>query len=243
MRRPAITCHMIASLDGRLLTGRWPASEDTLHRLYEGAAQRLGADGWIVGRRTMQDFMPSAEPATGPACPGRADLIADRAGRPLAICFDRKGKLRPESGDLDGDHLVLVLSDEVSQAHAETLAARGVSVVFAGPGGNRIGDALIRIREAFGIGHLLLEGGGTLNGAFLAAGLIDETSTLVFPVLDGERGVTAIYDRAGTTEARALELVSHETLAEGTVWLRHRIRSPHSREEENLERTATEYHG
>lgn len=223
MTRPEIICHMITSLDGRLLADRWPCSEDTLLQIYDDAAERLGAGGWIVGRRTMEHYLASGSPAPGPARPSRPDHIAPHDGASIGICFDRHGSLQPESGEIDGEHLVLVLSETVSDAHVEMLIARGVSVIFAGPEGDRLDEALERIGAAFGVTRLLLEGGGRMNGVFLAADLIDETSTLIYPVVDGQSGVAAIYDNDSTTEARRLELISSETLDSGAVWLRHRV--------------------
>jgi riboflavin biosynthesis pyrimidine reductase len=224
MPRPEIVCHMATTLDGRLLSERWPISQETVLNLYDGAAGRLDADGWIVGRKTMEHYLVSGAPCAGPDAGPRPDAIADRKGRNIGICFDRQGRLRPEEGDIDGDHLVLVVSERVAQEHTEDLAARGVSVFFAGPEGDDVAGVLKRIQAAFGVQRLLLEGGGRLNGAFLAAGLIDETSTLVMPVIDGQSGVPAIYDhRAGTT-AQRMDLISTEIFEDGTVWLRHRVR-------------------
>ena len=227
MSRPYVICHMICSLDGRLLTARWPVSEQSLHDVYQPTAERLGGEGWIVGRRTMLEFMPEAEPDLAAPQPRpdqpRPDQPADPAGRDLAICFDREGRLDPPSGDVDGDHLVLVLSTRVAPAKVEELEARGVSVFFAGPAGEEIADALSRIGAAFGVSRLLLEGGGRINAAFLAADAIDETSTLIHPTLDGQRDVPAIYDDPGATKARALELIGAEPLPSGEVWIRHRL--------------------
>ncbi|EPX76688.1 dihydrofolate reductase family protein [Salipiger mucosus] len=223
-QRPEIICHMITSLDGRLLTQRWPAAPDELLEVYEGTADRLGADGWIVGRNTMADFLPSGEPQPAEPARERADRIAGAPGRPLAICFDRAARLRPENGEIEGDHLVLVLPETTPEAHVDQLAARGVSVVFGGPDGMAIAPALARIAAAFGTWRLLLEGGGQINGAFLAAGVIDQASTLVFPVVDGQGGVAAIYDHGATIPARRLDLLSVETLDCGTVWMRHSLR-------------------
>ena len=83
-------------------------------------------------------------------------------------------------------------------------------------------SALTRIAEGFGIDRLLLEGGGMLNGTFLANGLIDATSTLILPVIDGNSGAPAIYEQ-GAGPAQSLELVQAETLENGIVWLRHSV--------------------
>ncbi|MBY5973131.1 dihydrofolate reductase family protein [Ferrimonas balearica] len=225
MTRPHIICHMITTLDGRLATERWPVSEDRLLQVYDAAVEEMQPDGWITGRETMGHYMAAGEPQLGPARENRADRIGDAAGRGLGICFDRSGRLRPKGEDLDGDHLVMVLSQRVSQAHVDHLASLGISVVFSGPEGADLAGALARIGAAFGVTRLVLEGGGRINGAFLSAGLIDETSTLVHPTVDGQGGVPAIYDHAADTRPRTLELMSVTTREDGVVWMRHRVQS------------------
>lgn len=227
MKRPVIICHMITSLDGRLKPGRWPFSIEAIMTVYDRAAEQLDADGWIVGRQTMADYIPSgkaaAKQASQQAPRSREDRICGKPGTQIAICFDRQGCLRPEKGEMEGDHLVLALPECVSDAHVDDLVARGVSVVFAGPDGGDLSGALTRIGAAFGAERLLLEGGGRINGVFLAADLIDETSTLVLPVIDGLQGSPAIYGQTAEDPARRLELMSSETLEDGTVWMRHRM--------------------
>lgn len=226
MPRPHITCHMITTLGGRLRTDRWPWSEERLYAVYDAAAERLNAQGWIVGRASMEGLIPEVVPMPGAAEQPREDQLADRKGRAIGIIFDRTGRFLPESDEIEGDHLVMVLSERVADAHVHRLVARGISVVFSGPDGADVEGALARIAEGFGIERLVLEGGGTLNGVFLSKGLIDETSTLILPVIDGAAGAPAIFDFHGEIEAQALELSRSETLEEGVVWLRHRLRRP-----------------
>jgi len=63
--------------------------------------------------------------------------------------------------------------------------------------------ALDKIRGILGIRRLMLEGGGTFNGEVLHAGLVDEISQVVVPVVDGGRGVTAIFDIHGDPPRKA----------------------------------------
>ncbi|GHH03509.1 dihydrofolate reductase family protein [Pseudodonghicola xiamenensis] len=223
MPRPHITCHMITTIDGRLHTERWPQSQTELLAVYDRVAARIETQGWIVGRVSLEGWLPHSEPMLDPVPSSRTDLFANRAGRRIGIIFDRSGRVLPDTDELEGDHLVLVLSGRVSQAHVDRLVARGISVVFSGPEGDDIEGALVRIAQTFGIDRLLLEGGGTLNGAFLAKGLIDATSTLVLPVIDGAAGTPAIYERQGEMPASALVLTHVETLEGGVVWLRHTL--------------------
>lgn len=226
MTRPTIICHMITSIDGRLLADRWPCEEALLLDLYDAAADRLRADGWIVGRTTMAaHYLASGEAAPTVVAGPRADHVAPghNGQDGIGICFDRTGRLRPDTGTVEGAHLVMVLGQQVAPSHVRYLAERGVSVFFVGTGDSALADVLARIGAAFGTRRLLLEGGGEINGAFLKAGLIDETSTLVFPVVDGQAGVPAIYDHGGATEAQALELIDAETVQNGCIWMRHRV--------------------
>ena len=77
-----------------------------------------------------------------------------------------------------------------------------------------------------GIRRLMLEGGGTFNGAVLHAGLVDEISQVVVPVVDGGRGVTTIFDIPGDPPrkaAAALRLKSYRKLPGGVSWFRYRV--------------------
>lgn len=226
MTRPTIICHMITTIDGRLLADRWPCSEEALLEVYDAAAETLQADGWIAGRTTMEaHYLNAADPAPGEDPGPREDRIAvPGAGTSgIGICIDRTGRLLPESADIEGAHLVLVLGQGVARSHVDWLEERGISVFFVGADAGALADVLSRIGAAFGVKRLLLEGGGQINGAFLSADLIDETSTIVYPVVDGQGGVPAIYEHRGETAARRLELIAVETLAEGSVWMRHRV--------------------
>ena len=83
-----------------------------------------------------------------------------------------------------------------------------------------------QIRRVLGIRRLMLEGGGTFNGEMLHAGLVDEISQVVVPVVDGGRGVTTIFDIPGDPPpkaAAALRLKSHRTLPGGVSWFRYRV--------------------
>jgi len=80
---------------------------------------------------------------------------------------------------------------------------------------------LEKLRERFGIRTLLLEGGGKINGSFLAADLIDELSVLVAPLAHGSVGTPSLFDaRDSSGPARRLKLLSVERRSTDMVWLR-----------------------
>lgn len=80
----------------------------------------------------------------------------------------------------------------------------------------------------FGLTTLSLEGGGKINGAFLKAGLIDEISLLVYPGIDGQAGVSSIFEYVGKPGEKpgagwVLRHIGTQTLAGGVVWLRYAV--------------------
>lgn len=104
--------------------------------------------------------------------------------------------------------------------------SKGVSYIFGGRRDVNLGRVLEKLRSSFGIERLLLEGGGKINGAFLAANLIDELSVLVTPIADGGIGAPSLFDSQwGKGPARHLRLISVRKRAGSLLWLRYQVRS------------------
>lgn len=232
--RPHIICHMITSIDGRLHPSRFtrPApgvSSEVLSHHYEAVARRFKADGWIVGRKTMSELAGGLERSITdvPVTP-REPHIGDRRARTLAIAIDPSGRVHYGKDNVDGDHVVAVLGHQVPDAYLAELRDDGVSYIFSGPKGDDLASAMEQLARFFGAKTLLLEGGGTINGAFFRNRLIDEFSTLISPAVDGMAGADGIIDyRGGDGErpgrGQALRLINCETLEGGMVWLRHAV--------------------
>ncbi|ASP74409.1 5-amino-6-(5-phosphoribosylamino)uracil reductase (plasmid) [Sinorhizobium meliloti] len=232
--RPYIICHMITSIDGRLHPSRFTeaaagVSADALSSHYEEVAGRFEAEGWIVGRKTMSELATGAKRViTNAPSVAREPHVVDRNGRNLAIAIDPSGRIHYGQDHIGGDHIIAVLSEQVSDAYLAELREDGVSYIFAGPTGDDLPGAMAQLASIFGIRRLLLEGGGTINGAFLRHRLIDEFSTLIQPAVDGVAGSPSIVDYNGVDGAhpgagQALRLIGFEALKGGTVWLRHAV--------------------
>lgn len=232
--RPHIICHMTTSIDGRLHPSRFtvPAegiSRDTLRGHYAKIYESFDADGWIVGRRTMSEMAKGTERpiANAPKAP-RAPHLANRNGRKLAIGIDPSGRAHYGKDNVQGDHVVAVLGEQVSDAYLAELREDGVSYLFAGHKGDDLAGALEQLGSLFGVKKLLLEGGAKINGAFFKHRLIDEFSTLVYSAIDGVAGTETIMEYEGPEGDRpgagqALRLTHCEALEGGMVWLRHAV--------------------
>jgi 5-amino-6-(5-phosphoribosylamino)uracil reductase len=232
--RPKIICHMVSSIDGRLLVDRWtpPATgidRDALRGHYDEVAARFNAQGWLVGRKSMEPFAKGAARASKIVASNlRETYIADRKGRDLAVSVDPHGKLHYGQDHAGGDHIVAVIGEHVSDQYLAELREDGVSYLFAGSKGEDLPRAMNTLGDAFGVETLLLEGGGLINGAFLNARLIDEISLLVYPGIDGLAGVPSIFEFVGGADdkpaaGRSLRHLATETLEGGMVWLRYAV--------------------
>ena len=225
---PRVICHMMASVDGRIVTGGWPLSKDE-SRQYEQVHATYEPDAWICGRVTMEQHFSAgtrsdAEVARTYDGPPREDFVAPGEHESFAIAVDARGKLVWQSGEVAGDHVVAVLSERVSDDYLATLRARGVSYLLAGRDDIDLPLALEKIGARLGVRTLMLEGGGGINGSFLRAGLIDEVSLLVAPVADGRVGTPAVFDVEGEDAVpRRLALAGVERRADDVLWLRYRV--------------------
>jgi riboflavin biosynthesis pyrimidine reductase len=229
--RPYVICHMCTSIDGKILGERWgrlPRVGDSA-KLFETTAASFGIGAWLVGNTTMKEF--AGPPMRLPRASGsvdRKDHVADPAARRFAIGVDAKGVLRFHEPEVDGDHIVVLVSQQVSDAYLAHLRAAGVSYLFCGRGHVDVRRAIRKIGSRLGLRKLMLEGGGTFNGSALAAGEIDEISQVIVPVADGGTGITSVFDIPGSPPRMAaarLRLLQHRTLPGGFVWLRYRVLS------------------
>ena len=231
-RRPRIICHMATSMDGRIVVDGWPASTAaSVRREYELVHEGYEPDGWICGRVTMEPFAGGLRPETEVARertsgPARDDFTAPGDFDSFAFAIDASGKLAWETNDLDGDHVVAILSERVSDDYLAFLRQRGVSYLLAGERDVDLQQALEKIGNRFAVKTLMLEGGGRINGGMLAAGLVDEVSVLVAPTVDGRVGTPALFDLDGEGAFPGrLALEGVEQRADGVVGLRDRVES------------------
>lgn len=229
MPRPRVICHMVASIDGRVVVDGWPdAASMAVRRQYEEVHATYAADGWLCGRVTMEAFARRTRSATEVTIehrgPGRDDFVAPGEHGSFAFAIDPAGRLAWETNDIGGDHVVAILSERASDEYLAFLRDRGVSYLLAGSRELDLALALDKIGGRFGVKTLMLEGGGRINGSLLRAGLVDEVSLLLAPVVDGRAGTAAVFDAdANAFSPHGLVLKHFERRAHDVVWLRYRV--------------------
>lgn len=201
--RPHVTWKYAATLDGRIAaadtTSRWitsaPARAD-VHRL------RAECDAVVVGSGTARIDDPHL-----------AVRGIEGAVQPLRVVVDTEAvAVRPGARVLDDVAATLVavaddLPDRATQALPDVARLPRTST------GLDIG-ALLDVLHRRGVRSVLLEGGPTLAGAFVAAGAVDRVVGYLAPVLLGA-GPAALADAGITTLAQALRLDVRESLQIG----------------------------
>ena len=229
--KPYVICHMVTSIDGRLWASRWRPEANRVPGLFERLHEQLGNGSWLIGRLTGSEYAKAdSYPAESDETFPREPWFSRRDAAAYGIALDANGKITWGRSDIGGDPIVAVLTEQVSDAHLAGLRKDGVSYIFAGRQELDLALALETLNRELGIERLLIEGGGKSNGSFLRAGLIDEISLALCPVVDGARGIGQFFDsNDDETDARApieaMTLESCEVLDGGAVWLRYRLKN------------------
>ncbi|MBT2386120.1 bifunctional diaminohydroxyphosphoribosylaminopyrimidine deaminase/5-amino-6-(5-phosphoribosylamino)uracil reductase RibD [Streptomyces sp. ISL-11] len=191
-RRPFVLWKYAATLDGRSAaadgTSRWitsAASRADVHRL------RAEADAVVVGSGTLRADDPHL------AVRGIDDVT-----QPLRVVVDTHATIKPGARVLDdaAPTLIAVGPD------ADTRHLPGTDIARLPYDGSGLDvHALLTELHGRGIRSVLLEGGPTLAGSFVAAGAVDRVVGYLAPALLGA-GPTALGDAGIGTIARALRL-------------------------------------
>lgn len=232
MLRPYVICHMLQSADGKV-TGKFLGSEACKRatEIYYDINRAYGADAYAIGRVTAEEsftggYYPDLSKYSDEGI-DFSDFIADGSYRFFAVVFDRKGRLgwkspliTDDDSGYNGAHVIEVLSQEVDKRYLAYLRETGISYIFAKDDGSDIPLALDKLVNMFGICNLLLEGGSEINGAFAAAGAIDELSLLVTPIKADEND-KPLFARSLSGSPEFMNAVPYEN---GIILMRYLVK-------------------
>lgn len=230
MKRPYTVCHIFSALDGAITGNFMNAPETTEAReRYGKLRSTFNANAILYGTTTMLDFcdgfvsdLPESEPVE------RKDYVAPHEEDKYVVAIDRHGKLAYSNNFLERhgmrQHIVEVLTEEVSDEYVSYLRKLGISYIFAGKKDLNCQTAMVKLREVFGIKRLVIAGGGYIDWAFADAGMIDELSLIIAPAADGEQKVT-VFERTENSVNRtiAFTLRNAFVLDGNTIWLRYNV--------------------
>jgi diaminohydroxyphosphoribosylaminopyrimidine deaminase/5-amino-6-(5-phosphoribosylamino)uracil reductase len=174
---PFVTAKWAMTLDGRIATrtgeSRWISGEASRALVHE---RRAVTDAILVGIGTVLRDDPALTASTA------------SARQPRRIVLDSTLRIPPDARVLaqDGTPVIVATTEQASPAVRTVLEARGVEVLVAGGPDGRVDlTGLLRDLGRRGILSLLVEGGGTVHGAFYDAGLVDKVMVFLAPKILG----------------------------------------------------------
>lgn len=95
----------------------------------------------------------------------------------------KNNKIIDEDPGYGGAQIIEVLTGQADGYYLPYLQSMEISYIFAGETEIDVKIALEKLKAFMGINTLLLEGGSVVNGYFQRAGLIDELSFVVAPIV------------------------------------------------------------
>jgi diaminohydroxyphosphoribosylaminopyrimidine deaminase/5-amino-6-(5-phosphoribosylamino)uracil reductase len=201
LRRPHVTWKFAATLDGRSAaadgTSPWitgAAAREDVHRLRARVDAIIAGSGTVLAddpRLTVRGFEPHDH------------LRTHR--RPLRVVADTRARTPLASRVLDDEAPTLVAVAEDAEASALESTTAVLRLPRARSGRGLDLSALLAGLTEREIVSVLLEGGPTLAGGFLAEGLVDRVVAYLAPTLLGA-GAAALGDAGVATLAQAYHL-------------------------------------
>ena len=224
MKKPYIVCHMMTSVDGRIdcaMTEHLPGVQE-----YYDTLDSLDAPSRVSGRVTAQLEMSFS----GEFHPKNNELLGEEKFSKAAnadgyeIVMDTKGTLLWNDDLGSRRPLLIVTSENVNREYLDYLDSRHISWIACGKDKIDLRRVCEILAESFGVKRMAVVGGGHINAAFLAAGLLDEVSILIGAGIDGRGGMAAVFD--GLPKDRPvtqLKLKSVSQYESGAVWIRYNV--------------------
>ncbi|WP_433365283.1 dihydrofolate reductase family protein [Actinoplanes sp. CA-142083] len=235
---------MTASVDGRIAlrrddllmhppaAGEWAALQPPGFAGVEAQRSadigtRHGPQAELAGSGSLVPS-PSPSPSLLPPSDDPAlydDFVVSAPGREKWFAvIDGRGRVRWTIKRVGTSDLLVLACRATPSGYLAYLRREGISYLIAGEERVDLAAALLRMRSRLGVTCVVSTGGGGLNGALLRAGLVDELQVVVLPAVIGGLGTPTLFDGPplGAGESPLpLRLLSAQTSADGTLWLRY----------------------
>jgi riboflavin-specific deaminase-like protein len=216
--RPHLTVTMVSSVDGHVTEGgkvaslTGPPDQASLHRL------RAASDGVLVGAGTVRaegydTLLTASEQAhrqqSGAAAQPLLCIVSASAILDATLPVFKDRTLR-----------VIVLTASTSTVRHLPNHVEVLSGSVGASGELELSPMLAQLRDRYGVSRLLCEGGPTLVGSLLRAGMIDEMIMVMSPRVSGGGGPRPV---ASVDPIRQpLSLIGHVAVG-GFVFLRYGV--------------------
>ena len=214
--RPHVILNAAMTLDGKIATQTGSSNisgEEDLKRVHE---IRKDCDGIMVGIGTVLADDPRLTVHK---------INAKPEDNPVRVVVDSRCRTPVDARITNGDAKTVIAcandykDDFIKTEKYETFKKRGVKFFWSGDKRVDLTSLMSYLHEE-GIDRLMLEGGSTLNFSMIKAGLIDEISICVAPMVVGGANAKTFFDGEGfdtMDESVKLELVDSYSLGKDLI--------------------------
>jgi len=227
---------LIAPFTKHILTGMPWVRSKVACSLDGRAATRTGHSKWITNQQARRSGHRLRE-ISDAILVGKGTIVADdpqltcrkgkKAGKdPIRIVLDSGLSIDPSSRichlQSSAPTVIIGVKGKSTDEHRQALKASGTKVWFTPPDGQGRVDIrdVLRMLGDFGVQSLLVEGGGTVHGAFWDQALVDEAFFYYAPMIIGGKDALPAIGGSGAVDvgrATRLSKIQHRKL--GDNWL------------------------
>ena len=235
MNRPYIFCHMMTSLDGKIMgnymeTPEGAAVGDVFYNISFGKNPYYKHQGWLSVRITTDDnftFYEKPDLDENAAKVPEGDYIAKKTDM-YYVSIDPSGRLGWKSSTLTyidtTAHVIEVLTEKATNAYKAFLRRLGISYIIAGIDSLDYEQTLSKLKEQFGIENLML-GGAALNWSFIQAGMCDEVSVVIAAVAANTQTLFMTREGMSDDTSVAFKLQEAKVMDGDSIWLRYLVKN------------------
>lgn len=239
MNRPYIFCHMLTSLDGKIMgnymsTPEGETGSTIFYDLAFGKDRYYKHQGWISGRVTTDDnftFYKKPDLDEDAEIVPEGDYVADFHENIHYVSIDPSGVLGWDKNYIiyqdTRAHVIEVLTNKASNSYKDLLRKLGISYIIAGDTTLDYEVLLEKLKKLFNIELLMLGGGGVLNWSFIQEGLCDEVSVVMAASSDGSTKTPTLFmEKEGLSDDKPVHFKLEDVkIMEGdSLWLRYKIK-------------------
>ena len=210
MNRPYIFCHMMTSLDGKIMGD------------YMGTPEGNAAGNVFYEKPTLDENSDKVP---------EGDFIIKSDIPMYYVSVDPSGKLGWKSNILHyvdtTAHVIEILTEKASNSYKAFLHKLEIPYIIAGKDELDYSLAMEKLYKLFDIHTLMLGGGGVLNWSFIQAGMCDEISVVIAASADGSTDTPALFSAQkglADNKAKSFFLEHVEVRDGGSVWLRYKTK-------------------
>ena len=226
--RPWIILNAAMTADGKIDTTARQGAKISSDSDWERVDRlRAEVDAVMVGGRTLLNEDPRLTVKSPELRLKRTQ--SDCPENPIKVGIISNASIPPEGKFMQSgsDRVIVFTTRQTSSDQIEKLQQAGAQVVLSESQRVNLPEAM-RTLKANGAEKVLLEGGGTLNAAMFAEGLIDEVRLYIAPLIFGGANAPTLADGIGLSSDQAvrLDLKNAEALSDGGILLTYLVNNP-----------------